>query len=97
MTSFLCIKCSDPLCLYLFDTDIVCNMTHIVLFFSQVTAFSLMCASDNIAVYMSLFVGMRLWEIVLTTSLYYLLLLISMMLASLFIQVINIDLSDFCL
>jgi hypothetical protein len=46
-----------------------------------------MCASDNIAVYISLFVGMRLWEIMLTTALYYVLLLVSIVMASLFMQV----------
>lgn len=50
-----------------------------------------MCASDNIAIYISLFVGMRLWEIVLTIALYYILLLVSIVLASLLIQVIIIS------
>ena len=46
-----------------------------------------MCASDNVAVYISLFIGMRIWEIVMTAILFYLLLLSSVASACILIQV----------
>lgn len=46
-----------------------------------------MCATDNVAIYISLFIGMRIWEVLMTALLFYLLLLSSIASACLLIQV----------
>ena len=49
-----------------------------------------MCGTDNIAVYLSLFVSMTAWEVLFTTAMFYALVFATVGVSAVLIQVTNI-------
>jgi cadmium resistance protein CadD (predicted permease) len=56
-------------------------------FMLEVTTFALVCSSDNIAIYISLFASMKPWQVLFTIAMFYCLLFLNIVIAMLLMEV----------